>query len=645
LGDYRNSLIRSLSTSMLGQRLQELTQKANPPFVFGVSSLGSFVRGYEGYSSGALLSKGGAEPAIHAIIQENERARKFGFTESELDRTKKMMLKSIERSYNEREKTESAGLANELIRNFLQKEPIPGIANEYKYYNEFLKTVTLAEVNDATKKIIPPSSDSKLIIFTGPIDNQFKVPTKEELVALAENAAKIEIKPYEEKAVASTLMEKKPAAGTIKEEKELPGVGVTSLTFANGVKVLLKPTDFKNDQVIMSASRFGGQYNYDPKERSNAEYAATVVGQMGVAEFSPVDLRKVLAGKTASVSPRISQLSEGMNGQCGATDVETMLQLTHLYFTNPRQDPELFNSFVTKQQALYQNALSDPQYIFQDSILKILYKNHAWAPRLPKVETFNQINQDRAVQIYKERFGNANGFTFVLVGKFDVATIKPLLATYIGSLPSTGATSTFKDVGLRASKGPLKKEVKKGTEPKSVIRLYWNGETTYSDEEQFRLQAFAELMNIKLIETLREDLGGIYGGGMSANLSKNPYGNYTISVTLPCGPENVDKLVAATIAEIDKVRKSGPTEADLSKVKETWKQQYLVNVKDNNYWARQLLQGAEMGTNPANILEFEKRTDALTVKQLQDIANKYLDTKNFVQIVLNPELSEKIETK
>jgi zinc protease len=645
LGDYRNSLIRNLCTSMLGQRLQELTQKANPPFVFGVSSLGSFVRGYEGYTSGALLSKGGAEPAINAVIQENERARKFGFTEAELERTKKVMLKSIERSYNEREKTESESLASELIRNFLQKEPIPGITKEFEYYNQFLKEITLAEVNQATAKIIPPSTDSKLIIFTGPTENQFKVPTKEELVSMAENAAKLEIKPYEENAVASTLMEKKPAAGTIKEEKVDEAVGVTTLSFSNGVKVLLKPTEFKNDQVIMTASRFGGQYNYDPKDRTNAEYASNLVSQMGVGSFSPTDLRKVLAGKTVNVCPRISQISEGVSGQSGASDVETMLQLTHLYFTQPRIDDELFNSFVTKQQSLYQNALADPQFIFQDSILKILYKGHPWAPRLPKVETFSQIDKEKAVQIYKDRFGNANGFTFVFVGKFDIAAIKPLLATYLGSLPSTDIKPTFKDVGLRPTKGPLKKEVKKGTEPKSMIRLYWNGETSYSEDDQFKLQALAELMNIKIVETLREDLSGIYGGGMSASLSKNPYPNFSISVTLPCGPENVDKLVGAAIGEIDKVRNNGPSEADLNKVKETWKQQNLVSMKDNSFWARQLIQSVEMGTNPASILDFEKRVNALTPKQIQDIAKKYLDTKNFVQIVLNPELSEKIDTK
>ncbi len=642
VGDYRTSMVRNICTSMLAQRLQELTQKSNPPFVFGFSSLSSFVRGYEGYISGALVSKGGPEPSINAIIQENERARKFGFTEGELERTKKMMMKSMERAYNERDKTESAQMADEYIRNFLEKEPIPGIENEFNYYKEFLNGITLAEVNQATAKIIPPSTDSKLIVYTGPTESGFQVPTKEDLVKFAENAAKAEIKPYEEKAVASSLMEKAPAPGTVKSEREIKEIGVTEIAFNNGVKVWLKPTDFKNDQVVMSASRFGGQYNYNASERANAEFASTVVSQMGVGQFSPLDLRKVLAGKNASVSPRIGSLSETVNGSSSASDVESMLQLTYLYFTQPRFDKELFNSFVTKQQALYQNMVSDPNFIFQDSVLRILYKNQPWAPRVPKAELFNEINPERAMQIYKERFGNANGFTFVIVGKIDIAKIKPMLATYLGSLPSTGEISTFKDAGLRAAKGPIKKEVKKGSEPKSMIRLYWNGETTYSEDDQFKLQALAELMNIKIVETLREDLSGIYGGGMNASVSKYPVGTFSISITLPCGPENVDKLIAAALGEIDKIKTAGPQEADIAKVKETWKQQYLVNAKDNNFWARQLIQSVELGTNPAAILSYEKKVDALTPKDLKDIANKFIDTKKFVQIVLNPEMSAKV---
>ena len=334
--------------------------------------------------------------------------------------------------------------------------------------------------------------------------------------------AKVELAAYQEKAIATTIMATPPTPGTITSEKENKELGLTELLLSNGVKVILKPTDFKNDQVVMSASRFGGQYLYDAKDRFNAEFASTIVSQMGIAQFSPLDLRKVLAGKTASVAPRLGPLSETLSGQSSAVDVETLLQLTNLYFTQPRRDDDLFKSFVSKQQALYQNMAADPQFTFQDSVITILYKNHPWAPKLPKPESFAAINEERALQIYSERFGNANGFTFVLVGKIDLATIKPLLATYLGSLPSSPQKSTFKDVGLRPVKGPLKKEIKKGTEPKSFIRMFWNGEAPYSDAEQLKLQALTEVLNIKIIESLREELSGIYGGGMYGNLSKNP---------------------------------------------------------------------------------------------------------------------------
>jgi len=637
LQDYREYLVKVLFRSMLGQRMQELTQKAEPPFLFGGSNIGSWARGYEGFNSFAYVSKSGPQAALQALVQENERARRFGFTPAELERTKKVMLKNIERSYNERDKTESADLAGEYIRNFLEREPIPGIENEFKYYKEFLEGISLDEVNKLTSEIIPLSTAFKLVILTGPNNADFKIPSNGEVLQMAEAAGNAEIKPYEEKTIASSLIETKPAPGKIVSEKQNAAVGTTELTLGNGVRVLLKPTDFKNDQVVMSASRFGGQYLYEASERFNAEYASTVVSQMGVGQFSPVDLRKVLAGKSASVSPRIGGISETLSGQSSAVDLETLLQLTHLYFTQPREDSELFNSFVTKQQAMYQNMTSDPQFTFQDSVFNIIYRNHPWAPKLPKSENFSKIDLKRAMAIYKERFGDANGFNFVIVGKFDPAAIRPLIEIYLGSLPSTGKVSRFRDVGLRPVRGVVKKEIKKGTEPKSFIRMFWNGEAPFSDKEQLKIQALAELMNIKITETLREDLSGIYGGGMYGSLNKYPYSNYAIGISLPCGPENVDKLIQATLDEIEKVKKTGALEADLNKVKETWKQQYLVNVKENSYWARQLLQSLELNSNAAEILNYEERINALTPKDLKDAANKYLDMKNHVVVILNPE--------
>lgn len=637
LAAYREYLLRNLFTSMLSQRMQELMQKEQPPFLYAANSFGSLARGYESYNAFAYLGKGGVETAINALVAENERARKFGFTANELDRTKKMMMKSIERAYNERDKTESARLAGEYIRHFLEEEPIPGIENEYKYYQEFLDDITLEEVNGYVSKIIPSPSEHKLVLFTGPEKAEFKIPSNEELLAMTERAYQQDVKPYEEKAIASSLMENPPKPGKITAEKKNEDLGLTELTLANGVKVIVKPTDFKNDQVILSASRLGGQYNFDPADRYSVEFAATLVSQMGIGDFSPIDIRKVLAGKNASVSPRLGTISEGVNGQSSASDVETLLQLVHLYFTAPRKDMELYHSFVSKQQSMYQNMEADPQYTFQDSMLKTIYRDHPWAPSLPRPETFSKINPDRALEIYKQRFGNANGFTFVIVGTIDTEKLKPLLETYIGSLPSTGKTSSYKDVGLRPVKGPLRKEVNKGTEPKSLVRILWNGETPYSEDENFRIQGLVEIMNIKIIESLREELSGIYGGGMYGVMNKHPYNSYSLGITIPCGPENVDKLIAATHAEIEKIKKDGPSEADLNKVKETWKQQYLVNIKDNGFWARQIIHSIETDSDPERVLSYQKRVDALTPKDIQAVAKKYLDKNNYLQFILNPE--------
>lgn len=637
LGAYREYILRNLFTSMLSQRMQELMQKENPPFLYAANSFSGLARGYENYNSYAYLAKAGVQPAIEALVKENERARKFGFTAGELGRTKKMLMKSIERAYNERDKTESSRFIQEYIRNFLEDEPIPGIENEYHYYQRFLDEISLDEVNQYVAKTIPGPDAPKLVILTGPEKADFTLPTNEALLAMVQDALKEEVRPYEEKNIASTLMEDSPAAGKIVAEEKNEAIGTTTLSLSNGVNVVLKPTDFKNDQVILTASRFGGQYNYEPTDRIDAQYASALVSQMGVGDFSPIEIRKVLAGKNASAVPQIGTLSEGINGQCSAEDVETMLQLVNLYFTQPRKDMELFNSFISKQQALYQNMAADPQYTFQDSILQVLYGDHPWAPELPTPETFTQIDPDRALDIYRDRFGNANGFTFVLVGKFDIGSIRPLLETYLGSLPSTGKKSTFKDVGLRPAQGPLKVEVKKGKEAKSLVRMLWNGETPYKEDEEFKAQALVEVMNIKIIETLREELSGIYGGGMYGRMSKYPYGSYSFGITIPCGPENVDKLITAAIGEIEKIKTKGPTETDLNKVKETWKQQYLVHLKDNNFWARLILESIENGTDPARILTYQQRVDALSPKDLQQVARKYLDTKKYALFILNPE--------
>ena len=391
---------------------------------------------------------------------------------------------------------------------------------------------------------------------------------------------------------------------------------------------------------MISATRFGGQHLFPDEDRFSAENAATVISQMGVSTFSPLDINKILAGKNVRVNPRIGTISEGMGGSSGTKEIETLLQLVHLYFTQPRKDEDLFNSFVNKQKVMYQNLLSDPNFYFQDVFFKTIYNNHPRAPKNPSSEDYSKINLDRALEIYKSRFGNASGFTFIIAGSFDLNSIKPMLETYLGSLPSAENTATFKDIGVRTVKGVVSKKVLKGKEEKSVVRIVFNGEKPYSESAKLKLQLLAELLNIKAIEKLREEMSGVYGAGVYGAFNKNPYNNYTLGFWLPCGPENVDELIKATFAEIQKIKDNGPSETDLNKVKETLKKQFEEDIKDNNFWVSQLKETIELGSDPVKIPDFEKALDLLSTKDIQNAAVEFADMKNYVQIVLYPEAKE-----
>jgi len=638
VADYREFIVRALFRSMLNQRMQELTQQAQPPFIFGASSISGWARGYENFNTVAYLSSAGPAPAIDALIQENERARKFGFTEDELTRIKKMMMKNMERSFNERDKSESSDYAEEYIENFLEHEPIPGIETEYEYFKKYLPEISLDEVNRKAKELIPPAGTPKLMIFTGPDSASFAIPTTAELSQMVSHAEQIETTAYQEKVIATSLLDKLPTPGKIVDIKADSLLETTRLSLSNGTQVILKSTDFKNDQIVMVGSRPGGQYLFDVSDRTNIEYAAPIVSQMGVGKFSPLDLRKFLAGKNASVSVRIGTISESASGQCSVEDFETMLQLLYLNFTAPRTDTALFQSFVNKQKSYYENMDKDPEFIFQDSLFRILYGNHPWAPRLPKPSTFDKLDLGKILEKYRSRFSNAYGFTFVFTGKIDVDQMKPLLETYIGGLPAVEQNNRFTDVGLRPVKGVVKKEIRKGVEQKSVVRLFWNGETTYSEKSNLVLNTLVEVLNIKITESLREEMGGMYSGDVYGSVNMYPYNHYAVGMTLPCGPENVQRLIEGALKEIDLIKRNGPSETDLNKVKETKKQQHMVDLKENSYWARKLLQSVEQRTDPASILSFEKNLNSVTAAEVKEAANKFFDMKNFVQVVLNPEV-------
>jgi zinc protease len=635
-GDYRQKLIENMYSFILSQRMYELTQQANPPFLQGGSGMNKIVHGYRSFGAGAVLGKDGVTPAINALVQEDQRARQYGFSASELERAKKGMLRNYERMYNEREKSDSSGYAAEYIRNFLEEESIPGIAAEYRYVNQLLPTITVDEVNAAVRAAIP-DNQSKLVIYTGVEKPGLVQPKAAELVRSASAAEKIAVKPMEEKVYANQLMPTPPKAGSIVSETVNPKIGATELTLSNGVKVVLKPTDFNNDQVILGGLRYGGWSLLPDSDVFTAQYASSIVGQMGVLNYTPNDLVKVLAGKSVSSSANVSSLNESVGGSSGSTDVEAMLQLVYLQMTQPRKDVAIYSAYVDRQRELAQNNLARPESVFYDTVTATLYNNSPRVLRAARPADFDQLALDRVLDIYNSRLSSARDFTFFIVGSFDVEKIKPLIATYIASLPVGEIPVAFKDEGVRPIKGIVKKEVHAGSEPKSTISLSFTGDVEFSRAARMRLQALVEVMNIKLIETLREKMGAMYSGGMSGSMSRIPYGNYTINANLPCAPENVDKVLAATFAEIAKIKQDGAEEADLNKVKASWIKGYRKGLRENGYWMASLQNAFFNNSNPEDILTYESRVNALTTADLKEAAQRYFDTDNYLQVVLYPE--------
>ena len=636
LRDYRQKLIEAIGAFILSQRMYELTQQANPPFLQGGSGMSKIVRGYRSFGAGAVLGKGGVAPAINALVAEDERARQFGFTASELDRAKKGMLRTYENMYQERDKSDSAGYAAEYIRNFLEGESIPGVVAEYQYAQQLIPGITLDEVNASIRAAIP-DNQSKLVIYTGIDKPGAHAPKPAELLALATAAEKISVKANEDKAYGSQLMPAKPTAGTIVKQTTNDKLGTTDLVLSNGVRVVLRPTDFNNDEVLMGGVRYGGWSLFDDRDIFAAHYASSIVNQMGVLDYSPNDLVKILAGKSVSSSARVSALNEAVRGESGSDDIESMLQLTYLQMTKPRKDATIYNAFVDRQRELAQNNLVRPESVFYDTVSRTLYNDSPRVRRLARPADFDQLSLDRVFDLYTSRMASARDFTFFIVGSFDVEQIKPLIATYLASLPTGPIATAFRDEGIRPVRGVVKKEVRAGSEQKSVISLSFTGEAPYSRDGALRMRVLTEVLNIKLIEVLREKMGAIYSADLSGSLNRQPYASYAINANLPCAPENVDKVLAATFAEIDRVKQHGALVADLDKVKASMLRAYRKGLRENGYWMGSLQNAFVNNSDPEEILNFEQRLAAVTPADVAQAAQRYFDLQNYVQVVLYPE--------
>ncbi len=636
LNDYKGLLLHSLYTGMLNLRLRELTQKPNPPFIFaGVNYGSTWSRNKNAFSVYAGVSETGIEEGLRAVLSENEKVRQHGFTEGELNRYKMELVKSYERAFNEREKTESNDYVDEYQRNYLEKEPMPGITFEYEFANHILEKITLEEVNALSTKYI--KDHNQVIIVTAPKRDDLMLPEEKDLLAILDEVKNSEFIAYEDMAGDAQLLDDMPVAGSITSETKNEKTGVTYLELSNGIKVALKPTDFKNDEILFTAYSMGGISLYGDDAFRSAAFADAIVQGCGYGKYSPSDLQKLLAGKVAGVSPYINDIEEGMSGSCAPKDAETMFQLIHLAFKEPNANEDLYNAYLSRLRAYFKNVLENPMNYFYNERVKFLAQGHPRAIGYPTEEDFEKVSFDQVFKVYRERFADAGDFTFVFVGNFEVNDIKPLLAQYLASLPATQSNETFKDHGVRPPQGVVKKEVKRGNDPKSLVYMYFHDEYEFDRKTNYYLNSLAEALSIKLIEILREEQSGVYNVGAYAQPSMFPYENYRLTVSFPCGPENVESLIKTAHEEIKKIQNDGPSDEDMTKVKETQKREMEVSLKQNNFWRDVIKNSLMYEWSLEELLEYEERINKLSSKDIQETAKKYFNFENQATIVLYPE--------
>lgn len=637
LGDYRHSLMRGLALSIINRRLRDLSQSANPPFAYAFAGFDDMIHGYQSFTASTTFTTDGVQKPLDALVAELLKARDFGFNEAELERAKAELMAGMDKMYNERKTTPSQVYAEEYIRNFLNGEAMPGLSNENNYYKELLPGITASEVSALPKKWM--SSLNTFTLITAPQKHSLPLPTDAGLLALSQKAFAQKVEANKEEAVAKSLLEKLPAPGKLTARKAEPALGATTYTFSNGIRVTIKTTDFKSDEIRLNGVKKGGTNNYGIADKQSAQYADDVVGAMGFGSFTPTQIEQIMAGKVASVSTSMGDIHDNVSASSNVKDFETMLQYLYLRMTAPRKDEALFDAFRLKQKQQLQFLSASPQIAFFDSTFGVLYDHNPLAPSpVPKPADFDAIHLDRSLEIYKNEFGDASGFEFFIVGNVDTATALPLLETYLGGLPTSGKNPSFKDNGVRPIQGKKKMVMLKGKEKKSLILELYHGEHPYSEDFQLRTEALAEVLNIKVIEDLREKLGSIYSGGFQAQVSQEPFPHYSMVLYLPCGPENVDKLLSASAEEIKNIQEHGVDPKNLEKVKSQWHEKHKVNMKENGYWTSVLERVLYLNRDPNHVLQYDQWIDSLSSEQLQQTAREIFNGANEFTSILNPEL-------
>ena len=608
---------------MYNNRMEELTQKANPPFIFGYGYYGTFFVSdtKDAWTSLAYAKdKEGIDEALNAIVAENKRMQQYGFTASEFERAKADLMKQIESQYDERDKQETSRYFYPILSHFLTNEPLMGIENEYMLLSQILPNLPVEVINQYVPELI--RKDNIVITLTAPEKEGEVLPTKDELIALFNIANEVEVEPYKETVSNEPLIATLPAKGEISTKKHDDTFDATILTLKNGVKVIYKPTKFKDDEILMNAYSFGGYSVMDQSDPFTLQEINELATLGGVGNFSAIDLPKVLAGKKASVHPSVSSYTEGMSGNCSVRDLETMLQLTYLYFNSPRSDEEAFQSYLTRTKAMLANIESNPDIAFRDNLMFALYDNHPLIKRM-KAEDYDKVDYAKALKLFADRFKDANNFVFTFVGNIDPETFEPMIEQYIGSLKTKKNDETWTTNAPAITDKDVTSHYTKAMEnPKTTCYIVYNGDMEYTRKNQLTMQLLNDVMDIVYTETIREDEGGTYGVGVQGSLLNRPKPSFMFLIGFDTNKEMYEKLMGIAIAELQNVANQGPRPEDLKKVKEFLVKKHAEDMESNRYWMGCITTQDRDGYNP--MADYDKIIESITADDVANMAKAVL---------------------
>ena len=636
LARFRRHVVGNLAFMMLNARLFELAQSEDPPFLWAGARSLPYVETLDILTFSSWVEQDGVERGFAAMLEELQRVHQHGFTESELAREKANLFSSIESAYKQRDQIPSGRLVNSYLNHFVSGSPEPGIEAEWELYQEVLPQISLTEFKELAD-FWTQLEDTALLVVRP--EGKDSIPDSElaaATLAQLEGAAALEVGPYVDSVDDVPLLATLPTPGEITETVLLVDIDAIKWTLSNGITVIAKQTDFRNDEVIFSAYSPGGHSLVSDEDHVSALYADVLVSGSGVGLHDSVALDKLLAGKRAAVSPFIGELNEGFRGSASPEDLETLFQLISLYATAPRLDPVYFDRYVSSLQSVAESRAADPDSVFSDAVTRVLSQNHHRARPLT-VELLEELSIERAEAVYADRFADLGDATFVFVGAFDWNELRSLTTTYLASLPSTGRAEQWRDVGIDPPAGLEDLTVRRGSEPRSRTALIFAGEAEWTRQEAFALSVAGEMLGIRLRERVREELGGTYSIWVDADgFSLLPDSEYQVVIVFGSDPARADELLGEVLIEVEWLRAGGEQEY-LDTVKEQLRTSRVEQLRDNGFWLARILRAVQRTEPFSDMLNFEQRLDALSLADVEAVALLFLPADRYVRVVLLPE--------